>query len=338
MPPEATICPQCGGSLQVPAERDVVKCSHCGVEIVVRQAVGLLRENLDNLLQLAESARAAGNNTEAIAYFNRVLERDPDNAKAWFGKGACTGWSSTLANFRFQEMIVAFNQAIGSADPGSRESVRRDAARTINDVAIACYRISREHLMKFTALQSTWAEYAQRCTLILSALEVAHIHDHDNKTIITNIIDICKDNIEGVVYKDQFAYNTSKVAHLSDSGEAERRVLMNKYVETLKRLDPAYEAPEARRQSAPNCFVVTATLGDPNHRHAYILRAFRDSALQSTPIGRTLCRCYYRHGPYLAAAIDQSAVLRALSYYLLVLPGVVVARLYFVLTRKPYRC
>jgi DNA-directed RNA polymerase subunit RPC12/RpoP len=37
----AAKCPNCGGSLQVPADVDAVKCMYCGGDIVVREAVRL---------------------------------------------------------------------------------------------------------------------------------------------------------------------------------------------------------------------------------------------------------------------------------------------------------
>jgi predicted RNA-binding Zn-ribbon protein involved in translation (DUF1610 family) len=37
----AATCPSCGGSLQVPDDRDAVKCMYCGGEIIVRQAINL---------------------------------------------------------------------------------------------------------------------------------------------------------------------------------------------------------------------------------------------------------------------------------------------------------
>jgi len=328
MPFVAAICPQCAGKLQVPDDRDVVKCMYCGVDVIVRQAVRLVHGNTTNFLELADSARAGGNHGEAINYYNKALENDAKNVNAWFGKGVSSGWSSTLADFRFQEMLIAFESAIKYADPTTQDSLRREAALTINRVAAACYQISREHLIKFIALDDSWTEYLPRCRLIVSALEAAHAYDPTEQTIIENVVELCKDNIEGVAYDDPYANNVRKVAHLSDSYEAELRRLMNAYAEKLKLVNPNYTTPQATRKSA-GCFVVTATLGDPNHPHVRLLRAFRDSALLESALGRQLCRLYYFFGPKFAAAIDTSPKLRTLSFYTIVLPLVALANSYF---------
>lgn len=52
---KAAKCPNCAGDLQVPDDRDNVKCMYCGSDIVVREviqaAVGGV--NIENLLKLA---------------------------------------------------------------------------------------------------------------------------------------------------------------------------------------------------------------------------------------------------------------------------------------------
>ena len=42
---------------------------------------------IENYLGMARSAKDAGNNTEAEAYCNKVIEIDPNNYKAWMIKG-----------------------------------------------------------------------------------------------------------------------------------------------------------------------------------------------------------------------------------------------------------
>ena len=322
----AAVCPQCSGALQVPDDRDVVKCMYCGVDVVVRQAIRLVQGNTGNLLELGEAARAGGNNSEAISYFNKVLENDPKNVQAWIGKASAAGWSSTMADFRFSEMYVAFENAVKYCDKEHLLETREKAALTINEVALACYSMSRKHMLEYVALDNTWAEYLPRCSQVVSALEVAHAYLPDNSQIIDNIVHICKDNIEGVAYNDPYDNNLRKTVHLSDGYEAELRALMARHAETLTRLDPSYVAPEAKRPST-SCFVVTATFGDSNHKTVRFLRSFRDEHLQGSKLGRRFIGWYYTHGPAMAKHIEGSGVFRKLTFLLVVLPAVGCAKL-----------
>jgi len=65
-----------------------------------------------SFIMLAEQAANANNSTEALTYFNKVIELDPLNPEAWLGKGIATGWLSTPANVRLPEMVQAIKNAI----------------------------------------------------------------------------------------------------------------------------------------------------------------------------------------------------------------------------------
>lgn len=328
----AAVCPQCAGALQAPNDRDYVKCMYCGVDVKVREAIRLVQGNTGNLLELAEAAQAGGNNVEAISYFNKVLENDPRNAKAWFGKGRAAGWLSTLNEFRFAEVFVSFENAIKYSDEGSVAAMRQAAAVSIAHVATACYEMARKHLLEF-APEKTWAEHIPRCRQIIAAYEVAHAYAPGEQAIIKNIVEVCKGNIEGVSFEDPYELDVSKrikVHFLSDAYESEIRSLMTKYAEQLKSLDPAYKAPDASRPKKDDgCFVVTATLGDPNHPTVLLLRWFRDRHLRQTRVGQCFVDWYYLHGPRFAKTIEGSPIAQKLSYLVVVSPAAALARIVY---------
>jgi hypothetical protein len=67
----------CGADIQVPTDRDVVKCMFCGKDIVVRQAMAAgAGASVANWMRLAIAAAEADNHEEAYGYFTRVLEVD----------------------------------------------------------------------------------------------------------------------------------------------------------------------------------------------------------------------------------------------------------------------
>lgn len=322
----AASCPSCSGALQVPDDRDSVKCMYCGVDVVVRQAIKLISGNVSNFLGLATAAATAGNYSEAYSYFTKVLEIEPQNAEAWLGKGTAAGWLSTLNEFRFTEMQVAIEQAVKFSTSDQAEQIRLAGAQRMTEVGTACYSMAHKHVHEFVAVEGTWVDYLPRCRQIISLYELAHTYDPESRVILENIIHLCKDNIEGIKYLDPYDNNTSKSVFLSDSYEQEMRSILSRYVEKLQKLDPNYQPPNPQKQS-PGCFVITATMGDEQHPHVIFLRSFRDSYLAHTVAGAAFIRWYYRHGPAIAQRIAGSRLARLAAYVLVVVPAVGVAKL-----------
>lgn len=316
----AAVCPHCGGNLQLPDDRDVVKCMYCGVNVVVQKATQLAPGNKQNFLELAEHAYSAGNYNESYEYYTKVLEIEPNNSKAWFGKGNSAGWLSKLSEFRFNEMLVAYENAIKFAPDDSKEALRISCAVELNAVAIACHAISRKHMLEFIALADTWGEYLDRCGTIMSLLEVAHSFDPNNIEVMNNIVYLCKDNIEGAIFNDPYNSNMTKTVGVSDEYESGLRSTILEYSDKIKNLNPNYVVPEVKKASA--CFVVTATMGNEEHSSVQILRTFRDNTLSEFKAGRMFIDWYYTHGPSIAKYIEQSTTARILAYILIVTPSV----------------
>ncbi len=322
----AAVCPQCSGALQVPDDRDIVKCMYCGVDVVVRQAIQLVSGSPKNFLELAKSAAAGGNQKVAYEYFSKVLENDPKNAEAWFGKGTAAGWMSNLNDLRFSEMTVAYENGLDASPEASREALAKTCAVAMNAVAVACYQIARKRLIEFEALPNTWAEYLVQCRQVIALCESALRYAPGDRTTIENVIFLCKDNIEGVKFNDPYNEYLPKTLYLSDAYEAELRALLTAYAAKLTALDPNYVAPNPQRPSG-GCFVVTATMGDESHPAVVLLRAFRDESLSRSRIGRVLISEYNKYGPTLAAPLRKSEVARVAAYVLVVAPAVCGVRI-----------
>ena len=326
MPFVAAKCPQCGGLLQVPSDRDSVKCMYCGVDVVVRQAIQLASGSTGNLLGLAKSAELASNYGEAYEYFTKTLESAPTSAEAWRGKGASAGWLSNLSQMRFPEMVIAFDNAIKFSDPNSAPKMRITCANAINEVMTAYHTLARRHVVEYASSNGTWQDYLDRCSAVIRMYEKAHTYAPEDQSIIRNVIRVCKDNIEGIKYVDSYKGNPSKYVHgVSDKYEKTLRQKLNEYAEKMRALVPSYVAPNPKPQSAL-CFVVTATMGDAEHPYVILLRSFRDELLVHTRQGRRFVAWYSANGPLLAERIDRSKVCRCLSYHFIVLPAVWIAR------------
>ena len=324
-------CPSCAGALQLPDNVEFVKCMYCGVSVVVRDAIQqAAAANLKNWLVLANAAAEAGNHAEAYDYYTRILEVDPQNSEAWAGKAAAAGWMSTLASFRFPEMLAGFRKAVEYADPDQRSELKRVVALRIGNIVDACYRLSRQHLNEFISLDNTWNDYLLQCDLMMTALETARTYYPEEPSILDYLIYIYRDNIQGIAYIDQ--YNPGgparRIRTLNPEYEAKLRSKLTYYVTKKRELDPSYQPDQIMKVKQSACFVATATMGSEDDPKVQVLRAFRDEYLVRQRMGRAFIISYYRCGPILAQIIRRSSLLRRLARTFLVNPAALVAAKY----------
>ncbi|MEM3823497.1 MAG: CFI-box-CTERM domain-containing protein [Candidatus Bathyarchaeia archaeon] len=61
-----------------------------------------------------------------------------------------------------------------------------------------------------------------------------------------------------------------------------------------------------------SCFIATAAFGTPFAEELYVLRGFRDSKLETNPVGRKITDLYYLTSPHIANIIARSQKMRAL--------------------------
>ncbi len=279
-----------------------------------------------NLLGLARTAEIGNNLAEAEIYYTRVLEIDPTISEAWIGKGKAAGWQSSMSNMRFGELLTAFEHAIGTTSIADKQQVVTSCVLEVNKLVSTLYGMARKHMLEYVALQNTWANYLGQIHQMLSALETAQGWLPNDKNTLENIVHLCKDNIEGVTFRDQFDNNTPKGWHLSDQYEALLTQKLSAASEKLKALDPSYTTPQIEKKKPDSCFVVTATMGDPDHPTVLLMRRFRDQWLLSKPWGELVVDRYYRYGPAAARFISRSQIRRVISYKLVVAPAAWLAK------------
>lgn len=94
------------------------------------------RSREEALLALGQLAMDVGNEAEASEYFSRVLELDPSNFRALFGKGVSAAKLSDPGNFRAKELVKYTELAIRSAPYHLQPAVQREAAKEILDVCV----------------------------------------------------------------------------------------------------------------------------------------------------------------------------------------------------------
>ncbi|HEY5533837.1 MAG TPA: tetratricopeptide repeat protein [Ignavibacteria bacterium] len=119
-------CPSCNGELQVPEEKDIVKCMYCGNSIIVREVIN---QNIpkENFMNLAETELKLENFEKALEYYNKVLEINPQSYIAWCYKAA-TAVAINAQNgvFRFSdEVLIYFNNAMKYASEEGKIVIKK---------------------------------------------------------------------------------------------------------------------------------------------------------------------------------------------------------------------
>jgi tetratricopeptide (TPR) repeat protein len=218
---------------------------YCGGAII-RQAVQLASGvNVPNLMALAKAAAEAQNHKEAYDYYTKVLEYNPRNSEAWFGKGECAGWMSTVAQLRIQEMIAACTNAVDYASASDRLIWVQRCCAAIAAVSTACYSISRKHVDDFYTVDSVWLPFIANCTSILAALKTGLAFYPYNRAALELTIRICADLLEGSATDFGTIWRRSFDIPLTLTTEyrAKLRTQFEEAAAQLYLIDPGYVKP-----------------------------------------------------------------------------------------------
>ena len=87
-----------------------------------------------------------------------------------------------------------------------------------------------------------------------------------------------------------------------------------------KKIEAMNTESQSSNSSSSNCFVITATMGDPYHPIVDSFRKYRDERLLTNEVGKIFVNFYYKVGPYAASLISKSELLRKLSFSFFVNP------------------
>jgi tetratricopeptide (TPR) repeat protein len=323
---KAAICPNCGADLRLPEDKKILKCMYCGKDVIVHDAIEKASgPTIENLLALAKSALQSNNVKEAYDYYNKVLELNPTHYEAWLGKAESAGWQSTIAEPRLRETMNGVETAIKFAPENLKGKIRLRSADILNRVAVGYHNLSLNHMFDYGRVGNGKEEFYTRCQDAIYIWELANSYAPNNVQIIDNIIAVTQLQIEGVNYKEFNQYGEyTAVSHVNDDYAAKMTAKMNEYIAKRGALDPLYQAPTVKKKGG--CFIITATMGSENHPHVLFLRIFRDSWLSTRVAGRLFIEKYYKYSPYFANVIQRRAKLKRISYVLIVIPSVRLAK------------
>ena len=109
----AAKCPSCGANIEVEPNSDRTKCEYCKTQIIVEDAIAKLKVELSgeveikNLPKLEDYLKNAnrnyenGNFADALKYYEKVLELEPDSYIAVLLCGICKSMVSIDYNFNW---------------------------------------------------------------------------------------------------------------------------------------------------------------------------------------------------------------------------------------------
>jgi tetratricopeptide (TPR) repeat protein len=307
-----TTCPACKGEIQVPDDRETAKCMLCGHDIDVVAALGAPQPSkVANLMKLALVAEETGNHDEAYGYFSRILEAEPENADAWFGKAVAAGWDSDLRRDRFRELEHGIKKAVALAGDDVRPALKLRAAEKIREITVAFFRLSLDHTKEYIALDDTWEEHLARCTSMLGALRAAHELDPRNQEVLKDTAELARLMLEGLSYEDKYDRTKSgtaitKVREIPPEIDANIGKVRDEAIRKLREIDPSYQATKVNKasdHSAVSCLVGLVIVGVVAAAGYYVVTFGRTEApsasaapVQSAPSTPSLVGTWLRVG------------------------------------------
>jgi len=185
---------------------------YCGTEIVVEEAVRLAGPGVAGLLALAEAARTAGNAQDAYEYYSRVLEIEPTNHLAWFGKAESAGNQSGLTHSRITESIQYFKKAIEYAGD-DQERTKKAVAEFLARLGQKYYEAAQAQTRYPTGQPHMFGGYTTCVMESIAALEASFALNENRKTL-EQILIICKSVRDADTYNLVGACQTATVDRL----------------------------------------------------------------------------------------------------------------------------
>ena len=153
------LCPSCGAAVNLAAEQGEINCTYCGTlvqrpeaEAQFTQFSEVKKNKFGGALLLAEMAEEVGKYNEALNYYNKVIEQQPDFSEVWLKRGVCLVLAFIdMSAFEeiipiYKESINSWSQAISSwktAIKFAKDAVamKKRVALEINNVLTQCYRV-----------------------------------------------------------------------------------------------------------------------------------------------------------------------------------------------------
>lgn len=153
-------CEMCGSN-DIIKQDGIFICQHCGTKYSPEEAKKMFIQGTikidnaassQNYLLLAENASDSKNYSDAENYSNKVIEINPNEAKAWFIKGKSAGWQTSVKNLRTEETIICFNKALALNE---NEDFKNDIHKELKDILIATASLSLDIYSGYPSIENS---------------------------------------------------------------------------------------------------------------------------------------------------------------------------------------
>lgn len=212
------LCPSCGAAVNLTAGTTEAKCQYCDTLVTLQQAEAQLDEvkksKVGGTLLIAQTAQEGGSYTEALTYYNKVIEQQPDFADAWLNKGNCMVRTSKIGDLKISEAISSWKAAIKFAK--NTAAMKKRVATEINNVVSDFYPILESHYLRFHNLEDSLKEHADRFFTLESAQALA-LELNPTEIIARNGVSLC----------DRFV-SSIKAAASSNVNDASSKLFLEK--------------------------------------------------------------------------------------------------------------
>ena len=141
-------CPSCGGELNVQKGSDFIFCNYCGSKFAMPQNFNN-KPDISNYLKLGDNAVAVGSYEEAIGFYNKVLEVEPNDYKALIGKAYAYFFTSNLAHPKLFEMESMFEEAYKKTPKEHKESAINEIKSYTLSACQSLFDMAKSHYHEF---------------------------------------------------------------------------------------------------------------------------------------------------------------------------------------------
>lgn len=154
---KALKCPQCGGDVDLDDKQKYGFCKYCGVKVqntnfkVIKGEVRIIgNPTAENYMKLGKRYFDDENYKEALENFKKVLDIEPDNWEAIYGRGACIVKTGTFDDFRLKEIEKGAKNALKILENekivNELNQIKLDIA---NDIIITASNINKEMINQY---------------------------------------------------------------------------------------------------------------------------------------------------------------------------------------------
>lgn len=178
---EQVKCKSCGASQEIDKDQD---CGYCGTLMIFKESQEFYDEvtsgEFGNFLIMADTALEAEDYTEAINYYNKILEKDIKYADAWLGKANGMIYTSKIGDIRIKEALTYWKNSVKYSQ--NKDSMRLRVGAEINRVTNLFFPNILNHYIEFSGTNNAYGELAERFISLESGIRYA--------------CEICPENVE----------------------------------------------------------------------------------------------------------------------------------------------